>query len=55
MYAEVTEMNGVIVALNQVKVYDKISHKYLWKVLESFNFLESFINTVKNYIETHIP
>ena len=29
-YAEVTEENGLIVALDQEKVYYKISHDYLW-------------------------
>jgi len=28
-YAEVSEQNGVIVALDQEKVYDKIGHDYL--------------------------
>lgn len=46
-FAEVTESNGAIVALDQEKAYDKIDHKYLWKTLESFNLPDLFIQTVK--------
>lgn len=47
-YAKVKEVNGVIVTLDQEKVYDKIAHNYLWKVLEKFDLPENFINTVKS-------
>ena len=30
-YAEATEQNGLIVALDQEKAYDKIAHDYLWR------------------------
>jgi hypothetical protein len=46
-YAEVTEQNGAIVALDQEKAYDKIAHDYLWKVLTTFGIPEEFISTVK--------
>ena len=46
-YAEITEENGVIVALDQEKAYDKIKHDYLWKTLEAFNLPATFVNTVK--------
>ena len=46
-YAETTEINGVIVALDQEKAYDKINHKYLWKVLSRYNLPENLINTVR--------
>ena len=46
-YAEITEENGVIVALDQEKAYDKIKHDYLWKMLEAFNLPATFINMVK--------
>ena len=46
-YAEVTEENGAIVALDQEKAYDKICHDYLWKTLEAFNLPELFIKTIK--------
>jgi hypothetical protein len=36
-YAEVTEKDGLIVALDQEKVYNKISHNYLWRSLEKYN------------------
>jgi hypothetical protein len=31
-YTEITEENGVIVALDQEKAYNKIKHNYLWKM-----------------------
>jgi hypothetical protein len=46
-YAEATEHNGAIIALDQEKAYDRITHEYLWKVLEAFELPEHFINTVK--------
>lgn len=46
-YCEAEEINGVIIALDQEKAYDKINHEYLWKVLKHFNFPDSFINTIK--------
>ncbi len=47
-YAEVTEENGAILALDQEKVYDKIRHDYLWKTLEAFNLPHPFIKTVRS-------
>lgn len=35
-YAEATEGNGMIVALDQAKAYDKLEHNYLWKTLKAF-------------------
>ena len=46
-YAEVTEENGAIVALDQEKAYDKINHEYLWSTLKAFNLPDFFTNTVK--------
>ena len=46
-YARLKGLNGAIVALDQEKAYDKITHPYLWEVLESFAFPEEMINTVK--------
>ena len=46
-YAEVTEEDGAIIALDQEKAYDKIKHQYLWATLEAFNLPAFFINTVK--------
>jgi len=46
-YAEASEQNGLIVALDQEKAYDKIAHDYLWKVLATFGFPEDFIALVK--------
>jgi hypothetical protein len=46
-YAEVTEVDGAIVALDQEKAYDKIRHDYLWDTLHAFNLPNTFINTIK--------
>lgn len=48
VHAEVAEVNGVIVVLDQEKAYDKITHDYLWKTLEAYKLPERFINTVKS-------
>ena len=47
-YGNIIEMNGTIVALDQEKVYDKILHPYIWKVLEKFDIPKHFINTIKH-------
>ena len=47
-YAEVSETNGAIVALDQEKAYDKIHHSYLWKTLRAFQLPHEFINTVQS-------
>src|ERR1700761_3633451 len=36
-YAEAKGVNGLIVALDQEKAYDKIDHQYLWAVLRAFH------------------
>ena len=41
-----TNRKGAVVALDQEKAYDKITHDYLWAVLRKFEFPESFIATV---------
>ena len=51
-YAEATEENGVIFALDQEKAYDKISHDYLLQTLERYNLPQNFINTVKSLYES---
>lgn len=50
-YAEATEEDGVIVALDQEKAYDKISHDYLWAALEKFGLPPSFIKKIKGLYE----
>ena len=53
-FAEVTETNGAIVALDQEKAYDKIDHDYLWKTLEAFGLPKLFTQTVKSlYNDAH--
>ena len=46
-YTEATEQNGLLIALDQEKAYGKITHDYLLRALETYNFLESFWKTVK--------
>ena len=46
-YAEATDEDGAIIALDQEKAYDRIKHEYLWKTLEAFNLPECFIKTAK--------
>ncbi|KAF5344335.1 hypothetical protein D9758_013247 [Tetrapyrgos nigripes] len=53
-YTEVTEENGLLVALDQEKAYDKIDHEYLWKTLRKFKLPEAFITTVRHlYNDAH--
>jgi hypothetical protein len=42
------EIDGEIVTLDQEKAYDKIHHKYLWRMLEAANLPNLFIKTVKS-------
>ena len=51
-YAEATEENGVIVALDQEKAHDKISDDYLWLTLDKYCIPASFTNTIKSLHET---
>ena len=46
-YTEATEQNGLLIALDQEKVYDKITHDYLLCALETYNFPESFQRTIQ--------
>jgi hypothetical protein len=41
-YAEATKENGLIVALDQEKAYDKICHDYLWRTMEKYNLPQTF-------------
>lgn len=50
-YTKATEENRVIIALDQEKAYNKISHLYLWQTLKRFNLPYTFINTVKMLYE----
>lgn len=53
-YAELTNKDGAIVALDQEKAYDKVWHNYLWATLEKFNIPQIFIRTVKTlYSNAH--
>lgn len=46
-YSEADEKNGMIMALDQEKAYDKIHHNYLWKTMRNFNMPENLIRTVQ--------
>ncbi len=48
VWAETNEANGAIVALDQEKAYDKISHDYLWRVLEKLQFPEAFTRLIQS-------
>ena len=45
-YAEISEGDSAILALDQEKAYDKICHDYLWRTLEAFHIPQPFIRTV---------
>lgn len=46
-HVDITQTNGLIVALDQEKAYNKICHDYLWRVLEACQIPDQFIRTVK--------
>ena len=41
--ATAKNINGMIVALDQKKAYDKVSHDYIWRVLQTLNFAASTV------------
>jgi hypothetical protein len=51
-YAELVEEDGLIIALDQEKAYDKITYNYLWKVLEKTEIPPQFIGIVKSLYKT---
>ena len=51
-YADYMEENGVIVALDQEKAYDKIDHHYLLETLTRFNLPQPFINSIRSLYNT---
>jgi hypothetical protein len=56
-YSEEDLQNGVIVALDQEKAYDKTLHPYLWDTLRKHGLPEMFINTIKSlykFADTHV-
>lgn len=50
-YCEAEEVNGVIIALDQEKAYDKIDHDYLWMLLEHMNFPQYMIRLIRRLYE----
>jgi exonuclease III len=51
-YTEAMEEDGVIIALDQEKAYDKVDHAYLWQTLKTFGIPDHFIRSVKSLYET---
>ena len=47
-YSEATEQNSLLVALDQEKVYDKIHHDYLLKILKNYNLPDRFTKMVES-------
>lgn len=45
---EEKEANGIVICLDQEKVYDKVLHQFLWTSLKRFKFLENFIKVIKS-------
>ena len=50
-YEEAAEENGLIIALDQEKAYDKIAHNYLWRILETFHIPHELIKTIRALYE----
>ena len=48
---EASKQNGVIVCLDQEKAYDKVRHDFIWRTLETYQFPNHFINTIKTLYE----
>jgi hypothetical protein len=46
-YADIVEENGVLIALDQEKAYDRVKHDYLITTLETFQLPQTFIKTIK--------
>ena len=46
-YAQLKGINGAIIALDQEKAYDKVTHPYLWTVLKKLAFPDEMIRTIQ--------
>jgi exonuclease III/ribonuclease HI len=46
--SENRKQNGIILALDQEKAYDRIDHTYLWMTMEKYRIPKAFIERVKN-------
>lgn len=47
-HCESQKQNGIILALDQEKAYDRIDHEYLWQTLKAYNFTEKTIKKLQN-------
>ena len=48
-YAEADFKDGIIMSLDQEKVYDKIDHDSLWDILRMYGFPSQFISKITVY------
>ena len=46
-YADLKNVNGILLSLDQEKAFDKVSHIYLFETLKAFGFGENFISWIK--------
>ena len=46
-YAKLKGINGTIIALDQEKAYDRLTHPYLWRILEKLGFPEESVRMIK--------
>ena len=46
-FAEAYKQNGIIIALDQEKAYNKVAHDYLFQCLQKYDFPPCFINTIR--------
>jgi exonuclease III len=46
-YCDLTNIPAAIVSLDQSKAFDRLSHQYLFKVLQAYGFSENFQNWVR--------
>ncbi len=46
-YCDMTNIPAAIVSLDQSKAFDRLSHEYLFKVLQAYGFSENFQNWVR--------
>ena len=49
-YLELEDLTGLIMTIDFEKAFDKIEWKFVFKILEYFNFGEKYINMLNCYI-----
>lgn len=48
-YCKMTRQDGVLIALDQEKAYDRMDHNYRWEVIRGYGLPDPFINRVKSW------